>query len=72
MVTVNFNLLDIDTVQVHINEPEKFERFLQRCTSKAGIELGGCIAVRENRVLKGMDLVRDLDNIDIFPALSGG
>jgi hypothetical protein len=72
MVTIHFNLFDIDSVQVRIDGPEKFERVLQRCTGKTGIELDSYIAVRKNRVLKNMDLVEDLDKIEIYPALSGG
>lgn len=72
MVTVNFKLTDCDPIHLQVNSPEKFEHILQRCATQGKIQVDGIIAIRENRVLKAGDLVRDLDVIDVYPALSGG
>jgi molybdopterin converting factor small subunit len=72
MVIINFKLQDIESVQLSVDEPQKFERILQRCKNNTGFELGGFIAVRNNMVITETDLVEDLDEVDVFPALSGG
>lgn len=72
MVTVNFKLHDTGTVKVKVNGAEALENILQRCSVNAGYGLGGYIAVRENRVITDSELVKDFDEIDVFPALSGG
>ncbi len=72
MVTVNFKLTDTGTVQLDVSGPERFDNILQRCTTTSSVHLGGFIAVRDNRVLTEKDLVLDRDEIDVFPALSGG
>lgn len=72
MVTVNFKLTDTPPVLLEVNGPESFENILARCVTQNKMQLGGIIAVRRNKVLSARDLVRDLDEIDVFPALSGG
>lgn len=72
MVTVNFKLTDMPPVQLTLDREERFERILEHCAAKTRVEIGGVIAIRKNRVITGSDLVRDHDEIDVFPALSGG
>ncbi len=72
MVTIYFKLTDTGTVQLDVSGPESLESLLERCEAGSGLELGGFIAVRKNRIITGKDLVEDFDEIDIFPALSGG
>ena len=72
MVSVNFKLTDIGRVEVRLEKHETLGAVLQQCTVLAGIELGGIIAIRGGKVLKENDLVKDRDEIDVFPAISGG
>lgn len=43
-----------------------------KCAAKATIQLGGIIAIRNGSVIQKSDLVENGDEIDIFPAISGG
>ncbi len=72
MVTVNFKLMETGSVTLDVNGSERFEHILERCTTKSSVQLGGFIAVRDNRVLNSKDVILDYDEIDVFPALSGG
>ncbi len=72
MVTVNFKLTDTGPMTLDVNGPEKFGNILNRCASRSSIRLGGFIAVRDNQVITEKDVIRDFDEIDVFPALSGG
>lgn len=72
MVGVNFKLTDIGRIEVGLEKAETLATVLQQCTAQAGIELGGIIAIREGKVLKKTDLVENRDEIDVFPAISGG
>ncbi len=72
MVTVNFKLQKNGSVQLPVYGPERFEAILERCAMKSRVDLGGFIAVRKNRVITGRDMIKDYDEIDVFPALSGG
>ncbi|HBG20327.1 MAG TPA: hypothetical protein DDY32_13910 [Desulfobulbaceae bacterium] len=72
MVIVNFRLSEIGRVEISLNDPEKWEALVQRCAARPGIELGTILAVRRGRLLQGDDLVADGDEIEVFPALSGG
>lgn len=72
MVNVNFKLTDIGRIVVSLEKDETLAKVLQQCTDQTGIELGGIIAIRKGTVLKGSDMVQDGDEIDVFPAISGG
>ena len=72
MVVVNFKLTDVGRVELEIAKPEKFETLLRKCATKAGLELGGVIAIKNSKVITGDDMVTDGDEIDVFPAISGG
>ena len=72
MVSIHFKLTDIGRLEVRIEKPETLTAVLQQCTAQVDFELGGIIAIRKGRVLKESDIVQDGDEIDIFPALSGG
>lgn len=72
MVVLNLKLTDVGRVELEIVKPEKFETVLRKCAVKAGLELGGVIAIRSSKVITGKDMVTDGDVIDVFPAISGG
>jgi len=72
MVTIHFRLTDTGRLQIPVEKPETLSAVLRQCTAQADFEPGGMIAIRKGRVLKESDLVQDGDEIDIFPALSGG
>jgi sulfur carrier protein ThiS len=72
MVTINFKLTDIGKIEVSLEKHETLATVLQEYTAQAGFELGGIIAIREGKVLKKTDLVKDQDEIDVYPAISGG
>ncbi len=75
MVTLRFKLMDIGLREVRIAGPLSFAEILQLAQSES---VGSCltcndiIAVRKNRIVRGDDLVEDGDEVDIFPAISGG
>lgn len=72
MVIINFKLSEAGSVSLHLDTPEQLEKVLQQCAAKVGTELGGYIAIRNGRVVTGDALVGNEDEIDIFPAISGG
>lgn len=72
MVTFNFKLTERGIVNRPISRAEQLNVVLQQYTAEEGIDLGGYIAVREGKVMKGESLINDGDMIDIFPAISGG
>lgn len=72
MVSVHYKLTDIGRIEIRIENPETLEEVLQRCSSRAGLDPGHIIAIRNGNVIKGSDLVEDADVIDVFPAISGG
>ncbi len=72
MVTFNFKLTERGIVKCPISRAERLDVVLQQYTAEEGIDLGGYIAVREGKVMKGESLINDGDMIDIFPAISGG
>jgi len=72
MVTINFRLSGAESVPLSIDAPRRLDEVVQQCAIQAGVALGGYIAVRAGRVLAGETLVGGEDEIDIFPAISGG
>lgn len=72
MVVINFKLSDTGRLEVAIDKPELLEIVLERCSAQANIDLGGYIAVRRGKVLTASTAIEDGDEIDVFPAISGG
>ncbi|MBW1635216.1 MAG: MoaD/ThiS family protein [Deltaproteobacteria bacterium] len=72
MVIFNFKLVEKGTVQFPLAGPESLAAALEQCAAGEGITLGGYIAVRQGRVVTADELVDDGDEIEIFPAISGG
>ncbi len=72
MVTVTFKLSDADPVSLELKQPEPLNSVLTRAAQQAGVELGGFIAVKNDKVIRAGDLVGIEDEIDVFPAISGG
>ncbi len=72
MVRLTFKLSDRGTVEVDISQPLPLETLIQQYAVTAKVDLGGYIAVRNGKVISADTLVAASDEIDIFPALSGG
>jgi hypothetical protein len=72
MVSITFRLSEIGRIEIPLAGPEKWESVLDRCAARAGVEPGGVLAVRGGTLLRGPDLIEEGDEIDVFPALSGG
>ena len=72
MVTVNFRLTEAGEVNVELNEPQPLATILDKAASRAGIELGGVIAVRSGQAITLDTPINDDDIIDVVPAISGG
>ena len=72
MIIVTFRLSEAGRVEIPLAGPEKWGALVNRCAARAGVELGGILAVRNGTLLLGHDLVEDGDEIDVFPAISGG
>jgi molybdopterin converting factor small subunit len=72
MVKVCFRLTEAGEVKVDIDGPKTLDWVLNESAAKAGLELGGVIAIRNGKVIQTETLIDDGDTIDVFPALSGG
>ena len=72
MVTFNFRLTERGKVQFPLSAPKTLDIILQQCAAEEGITLGGYIAVRKGKVITAENLIADGDDIDVFPAISGG
>jgi molybdopterin converting factor small subunit len=72
MVSITFKLSEIGRMEIPLAGPEKWQTLVDLCAARAGVELGGILAVRGGTLLRGHDLVEDGDEIDVFPAISGG
>ena len=71
-MTFNFRLTGRGKIQFSLSKPEKLDTVLHQCAAEGGIRLGGYIAVRKGTVIASSNLIEDGDEIDIFPAISGG
>lgn len=72
MVIINFKLTNADKVTLEISDPEKLSQLLPIAAQKAGVKLGGFIAIRNGKVITKKHLIKTCDEINIFPAISGG
>jgi len=72
MVKINFKLTGREKIEYSLVEPETLDTVLQKCTIEEGLKLGGYIAVRGGTVIATSTLIEDGDEIDVFPAISGG
>jgi sulfur carrier protein ThiS len=72
MVIINFKMTDIGRVEVAVEKQQPLATVLLQCSSLTGIEVGGVIAIRQGQVITKNSIVEDGDEIDIFPAISGG
>lgn len=69
---MNFRLSEAGKVEVEIDEPQPLAAVLDKAAIIAGIELGGVIAVCNGQAITLTTQVNKHDNIDVFPAISGG
>lgn len=72
MVTINFKLSDLGSVQLDIVEPTTFENLLEQFAAKNGSTVGAVIAVKNGKVFGLQETVDNGDIIDVYPAISGG
>lgn len=73
MVKVHFKLSDVGLVELELQAPVTFAELLELCAQKTGVECGGVIAViRNGRVLTMSDMIEGEEEIDVYPAVSGG
>lgn len=72
MVKLNFKLTERGEVEIPLSGPQPLQTVLDRYNAEKGIDPGGYIAVCRGRVVSGDQLIDDGDEIDIFPAISGG
>ena len=72
MVAITFRLSEIGRIEIPLAGSEKWKAVIDRCTTLTGVEPGAILAVRKGTVLRGQDIVEDGDEIDVFPAISGG
>lgn len=72
MVTFNFKLREIGSIQFPLSEPDELDTVVQKCAAAEGVNLGGYIAVRGSKVIGAKTRIEDGDVIDILPAISGG
>ncbi len=72
MVRVTFRLTEVGSIDVDLPTPLLLREVVQHCTNKTGYSPGSYIAVRRGKIVNAGDLVEERDEIDIFPALSGG
>jgi sulfur carrier protein ThiS len=72
MVIINFKLTDVGRVEVAVEKQQTLEMILLECSRLTGREPGGVIAIRQGKVITRTSIVEDGDEIDVFPAISGG
>ncbi len=72
MVRVTFKLTEVGRIELDLPTPLLFKEVLRHCIARTGYIPGGYIAVRKGKVVNLGDMVEKGDEIDIFPALSGG
>ena len=72
MVAVTFRLSETGRVEFPLQEEEPWAAVLQRCRIETGVDPGAVIAVRRGTVLNKDDRIEDGDEVDVFPAISGG
>jgi len=72
VVTVNFKLSELGSVQFDIVAATTFEKVLELCALKNGSTVGSVIAVKNGKVFGLQETVENGDVIDVYPAISGG
>jgi len=72
LVKINFKLSDIEPMEIQIKRPETLDHVLTLCREQASIDIGEFIGIRNSRVITGEQIVENGDEINIFPAISGG
>ena len=72
MVIIRFRLTDADEVRIDAATSRPLKEVLGQGASLAGIEIGSIIAVRNGEVITLETMVKNGDEIEVFPAISGG
>jgi molybdopterin converting factor small subunit len=72
VVILYFKLSQVGRVDLKLAAPLSLTDLLARAADQNGIKIGGTMVVRRGRLLGQDDLIYDGDELDIYPALSGG
>ncbi|WP_176761019.1 MoaD/ThiS family protein [Desulforhopalus singaporensis] len=72
MVKINFKLIEPGMVELELDCPTSWEEVFSRCVQDSGLRTKSVLAIRRGAVLRPDDRIEDGDQIEVFPALSGG
>lgn len=72
MVILDFRLSQVGRVDFSLAVPLPLSELLARAAAENGAKIGGTMVIRRGRLLGQEDLIYDGDELDIYPALSGG
>lgn len=72
MVKLFFKMREVGSVELKLDSPATLQDVLELGAKQAGIELGSYIAVQKGKVVPATEIIQGEEEIDIFPALSGG
>jgi len=72
VVMIHFKMSLLGRVSVTLAEPESWADVLVRCPGNIDSTPDNVIAVRRGSILSPDDMIEKNDEIDVFPALSGG
>ena len=72
MVILHFKLSPLGRVDLNLAAPLPLTDLLDRAVDKNGVKIGGTMVVRRGMLLAEDELIYDGDELDIYPALSGG
>ncbi|MEE4134740.1 MAG: hypothetical protein V2I32_01575 [Desulforhopalus sp.] len=72
MVILHFKLSPLGRVDLNLAAPLALTDLLSRAVEQKDVKIGGTMVVRRGRLLGEDELIYDGDELDIYPALSGG
>jgi molybdopterin converting factor small subunit len=72
VVILNFKLSPLGRVDLNLTAPLSLTDLLTRAADQNGVKIGGTMVVRRGRLLGLDELIYDGDELEIYPALSGG
>jgi hypothetical protein len=72
VVILHFKLSPLGRIDLNLTAPLSLTDLLARAADQNGVKIGGTMVVRRGRLLGQGDLIYDGDELEIYPALSGG
>jgi len=72
VVILHFKLSPLDRVDLNLASPLPLTDLLDLAVDQNGVKIGGTMVVRRGKLLAEDELIYDGDELDIYPALSGG